>query len=264
MAFLYPTLSNGRQSNQSIYQVIQVSSTAPVTPTSQNTAQHDIGTRASFPDGRVYYYASNTSTALTCGNLLQTTTTAAAFLNIAVASNVGVGSFSVPVTLGSSQTIAASAYAGGYLVINAGAGIGNIYRIREHAAVSASTSMTLVLADPIQTALTSAASKATVMFSPWANVVASSATTNLTVGVAPVAVSAGSATVTQYFWAQTWGLAAVTGDASSLAVGSLGIVSATAGSAALDLAASVTQIVGIPMVAGASTEARPFYLTIAP
>jgi hypothetical protein len=139
----------------------------------------------------VFYYASNVSTALAPGKTVSSVAYSAFATNIAVASDTAIGSRTLPVTLGSSQTIAAGAFAGGLVTVNAGTGLGYSYKIRGHAAVTASTAMVLDLWDQIVVAVTSASSKVTMAKSPWAEVTIGGATGHI-VGVAPVDVPLGS------------------------------------------------------------------------
>lgn len=226
------------------------------------TPVHELGTRAALSDGRVFYYASNSGSAIAAGQVVSAPAIGANFTNIAVSANAAIGATSVSVTLGGSSTVAANAYAGGYLVVNDATGEGYTYKIKGHAAVSSSTAMTVDLWDPIVVALVASTSEVTLMKSPWADVVASPSTAVLPVGVAPVAVGAGSTTV-QYFWAQTWGVSAVL-DTDTSAIGTEAALSATAGAVAGIGGAGTTQTIGVFLVAGIATENRPKFLQIAP
>jgi hypothetical protein len=125
--------------------------------------------------------------------------------------------------------------------------------------------MTVTLADPLVVALTSASSKACLVLNPYGSVLQGAASALLSVGVAPVAVPAGNVNP-QYFWAQTWGPAAVLADATTQVVGSqakpgaTGAVGVMVGAATAD----IVQPIGITMMTAASAETRPVFLQIAP
>lgn len=249
MSYANPILSTGRVSNQAFQKV--------------STAQlHEVGTRGYLPDGRVFYYSSNVSTALAPGKTVVAGTYPTYGVNIAVASDTAISSRLLPVTLGSSQTLAANLFAGGYVTVNAGTGLGYIYKIRSHAAVAASTAMTLDLWDPITVAVTAASSKVTFSKNPWAEVAIGGATGQI-VGVTPTDVPLGS-TTTQYFWSQTWGLCPLLSDATvTTAVGQM-VIPAASGAGTLDLAASVVSQIGTAPTVSVSAEYRPVFLTICP
>lgn len=236
-----PILYNGVASPQSIFDEYGVSHSdqdqGPV-------GYHPVGTRAYLPDGRVFYYTSNSNVALTAGALLVVPVTTG--LNITATDNdITVTDSSANFAVGAKKGIVLqesdvdtndiiqNAYAEGYLYTEDGTGEGHTYKIRRHSAFDASgssTSKTIDLYDPIKVAL-AATSQISFAKNPYSRVItATTAEEEAPLGVAPIAVTASGAaptdvtaasnTITTYFfWAQTWGPCAVEVDDTSVASG---------------------------------------------
>lgn len=140
------------------------------------------------------------------------------------------------------------------------ANLGYAYRVKSHALIPTTTNGALTLYDPLVKA-NNVADKWSIFTNPYKNVTECTAGTAPAVGVAPILVTSGD-----YFWAQTWGPAAVKSVAG--AAGEAAFASATGQvtkvettSAAADLLFSVGQF--LQPVATASQYALVF-LTIAP
>lgn len=250
MSFSNPILTGGAISQQPVYQVV----TEPL---------HDVGTRAQAQDGRVFCYSRSTGAAIAAGSMLANANLVAAFTNISVASTAAVGSTSVALTLGSSQSVAADDYAGGYLYANDGDGQGVMYRVDGHALVSSSTAMTVRINEPIRVALTAGAvSEVTLIKNPWADLVVANATGFTgAAGVAPVEIPVATSTP-QYFWAQTWGVASVLASGTPAIGGE--VILGTAGAITIQGGAGVTNGFGHALSTGVIGEFRAVFLRIAP
>ncbi len=222
------------------------------------TRKERIGTLRITQDGRKFRYAKCGSTAISAGKLQMAAQVAADVTNkTAVAAAIGTKVLTL--TIGSA-TYAEDFFAGGYFQINDATGEGHQYLISGSSAVTAGTTITITLEDPIRVALTTS-SEFTLVHSPWMGVVESAVEENLPVGVAVVPVTA-----SYYCWLQTHGPALVLSAASD-AVGSIAIPGATAGAiatASTTIATTVTQpIVGTIMgTVGVATEYKPVYLTL--
>ena len=173
-----------------------------------------IGTRMILPDGRVFRY-SFTNGAAGAGTGVQSSVAIANHdQGLAVNAAAAVGATTVSITFGTSPdtNVTEDQYANGYLFFNTAAGSGNVYRIRQHDAADVSASpevdINLMDGDTIIEALTTS-SKAGLVANPYMHVIPSpgGAQTGRTVGFAPCDVANDS-----YFWAQTWGEAAVEAD----------------------------------------------------
>jgi hypothetical protein len=170
-----------------------------------------IGTRMILPDGRVFRYAFANG-AVGAGTGVQSSIAVAnADSDLAVSAAAAVGAKSVSITFGTSPNtdVTEDEYANGYLFVNDVDGEGHVYKIRTHAAadVSASPAVSIYLmdGDTIKEALTTS-SQVGLVASPYMHVIPTpaGAQTARCVGYAPTEVADNA-----YFWAQTWGEAAL-------------------------------------------------------
>jgi hypothetical protein len=188
----YPILPNGLATSQGIWDI----TTSPVVA---------VGTRAALSDGRVFYYAKNSSSsAIVAGNSLSTELQTAQFATLACA-ETAVGATSVAITLGST-TVTADEYKDGYLCIEAGTtGAGITYAIKSNTAAAGTATCTVTLHESINVALHADATVQMIK-NPWCDVIiAATGDGHLVTGVSQVAVLAGDSTP-YYFWCQTWGI----------------------------------------------------------
>ncbi len=234
-----PILLGGRTSNQSIYEELAVASTDQT----QAVGEHPVGTRGAFDDGRVFYYTSNHSTALTAGSLLAVPVTTGlnraatddiivvtdSFANIAV----GVTEFVLQESDITTADLVANDYAEGYLYFNFGTGLGHTFKIRSHDGIDASgtsTAKVVRLYDPIVVAAVNTTEISFARNMQHRVIASTTAEEEACVGVAPIAVTASGAMATDvtatpidittyYFWAQTWGPCAVEVDDTAVASG---------------------------------------------
>jgi hypothetical protein len=150
-------------------------------------------------DGRKFRYCYNGAVALITGVPIASPDVVANHIGLAVVANTAVGSVTLNVTVGATA-VTANQYAGGFVQINAGAGIGQQMKIDSHPANAGSLAMLLQLAEPVRVALTSAASKAS-LITPDGNLVVVSATSAET----PSGVTVCAVPINYYFWSQTGG-----------------------------------------------------------
>ncbi len=253
---IHPFLTNGRQSDQSIWETVQ--SAAGLL----GGGSHQVGTRAALEDGRVFYYARSQGAAIVAGNLLTAELQTDEFTDMATGSGVVSGDLTVTPTT-KATAVTENEYAGGYAIVNDDTGEGITYTIASHPLAASTSTCVLTLDDPIQ--VDWGAGTTISMHKPvWADVIiAPAGAAHIAAGVANVAVIAGT-TNPQYFWCQTWGMASVTAD-EAVTIGQLvGSGPDTAGQVGFNNG-TVEQIVGIngghTMVAG---EFNAVFLTIAP
>lgn len=273
-----PLLSPGIVSPQSVYEVLSVTHTDQERP----VGAHPVGTRAYFPDGRVFYYAlvgdTTYGTAVTRGQLLAATnpsvSTAAGCvnkaLNAAVAAGSNVFTF-VPATV----DVVPNFFADGYLYVNDATGEGLMFKVRSHtkADVSASDVMTVVTYDPTPTALTTS-SEVTIIRNLYDRVGSATDLAELVVGVSltsasastvpatDVAVAAVSAT-SNFVWVQTWGPCPVL-QSDTTARGGVMTATATDGTIAVNSTAGTSTIIGTQITLGVASEYRAVDLKIRP
>lgn len=191
-----------------------------------------LGSKWLTEDGRTLTLVSNAATALVSGVLVQTQAETTAFEKLAVpalatqtAGNPpvagSVGSYQIIVTNGAT-VIPQNALNGGYAIVAAGTGIGQMLRIASNNGVAANAAATITLEDPVQVALDNT-SKVSLLYNPYRNVIiapasetgapvgatlypvqaSTAATTNVTSGVQTVAPQP------QYFFVVSHGPASV-------------------------------------------------------
>jgi len=176
-----------------------------------------VGTRMILPDGRVFRYAFSNG-AVGAGKGVQSSIALAnQDTDIAVNSATAVGAKSVSITFGTSPNtdVTADQYANGYLFVNDVDGEGQVYRIKGTGAhlaadVSASPAVEINLqdGDTIATALTTS-SEVGLVANPYHDVIITPAGAQTARCVGYTATEVADNT---YFWAQTWGEAAVFAD----------------------------------------------------
>ena len=129
--------------------------------------RHKLGTRATTPDGRVFYYVENSGTAISTGGQIVDGIAAVAAHDMdlaATATSAGATSF----TSGTSLTVTKNQYKDGYVYFNDGPGQGEIYRVKSNTAVSSATGLSITIdeEDGLATALTTS-SLFGLMYSPY-------------------------------------------------------------------------------------------------
>lgn len=171
---------------------------------SSATPLHKIGQQAITGDGRKYRYVLAGASALVVGNALQATVEDVDHDDITCRATAA-GDTALLITTGSSGgALDVNEYAEGYAVVDTTPGLGYCYKIKDHAAIAASTNGALNLypEDAVQVALTSS-SRVTLVANPYKNVIQHPVTTasGVCVGGAIYPITAA-----QYGWIQTAGL----------------------------------------------------------
>ena len=172
-----------------------------------STQTHPLGTKMILPDGRIYYYAVNSSAAITTGGQIVDGIAAVAAHDLglaAEAASAGATSF----TTSTSLTTTKDQYAGGYAYINVTPGGGEVYAVRSNTAVSGATGLSITVEDDggLATALTSS-TRFGLMYSPYKDVKIVDGNGTMTTGV--LGVTTMPLTASYYCWLQTSGPAAV-------------------------------------------------------
>ena len=177
-----------------------------------------LGTRATTPDGRVFYYALNSSSAITTAGFLVD-----GLLNEAdhdmdkaatAAHSVGDTTISLEITeaSGGSGDLVKDEYADGYMMFNDGPGEGEVYRIKSHPAHDASADATVIITidepDGIRTALTTA-SLCGLFKSPYNAIAIVDGDAAPTTRTGVIGVTTIPVTASYYCWVQTSGIATV-------------------------------------------------------
>lgn len=228
------------------------------------TAKNEVGRRAAFGDGRVFYYARTTND-ISYGDLVVATqnvqeVTAAEFDAPAAGSGGAIGDTKINVS-GLTSGVSVNEYAGGYVLVATGTGEGQMFRVKRNTVAGAS-GFDIYLWDGITTALDTT-SALVLINGPFWNVKTHTAAnyggtpTEICVGKAMAASTASSDSNTQYIWVQTWGLAAVqVGTATGIAGGPVQLAEDDNGSGQIPVATE-NRIQTIGVVYAGMTDATP-------
>jgi hypothetical protein len=158
------------------------------------TAKHTIGERLVLGDGRVFYYAKNSTQATTYPSSVFVADCDVGEDDSAVTESIGDKNIGFT-TVGAFGT---ESMAGGYLVSSAGTGSGQTYKIADVSGCSTTGDSMIYLHDGIKVAFSSADCIAynNIFF----NVERSADENAFALGIALIPVTA-----SYYFWLQTWG-----------------------------------------------------------
>lgn len=240
--------------------ITQRGATSPFNIFDNNTeAQNSTypGQKFDLADGREVTLVKIGASNIASGLLTAGSAIVANHQNVAVAANVTASAtaYTVTVTLGATAATA-NQYAGGFLVINAGAGIGQTLRINSHPAADASASLVLTLEDAVQVSLASASSKACLIANPYTGVVINPTTSVSTpVGATFYPVTAGS-----YAFVVSKGATSLLADGSLTVGAAISPSNATAG--AVEDGVIAQGFVGRALQAGVTTEARTVFIDL--
>ena len=169
--------------------------------------KHKLGTRAITPDGRVFYYAEASNTAIARGgNLVNGIAAVAAHDMDLAAAAASAGAITFPTS--TSLTVTKDQYKDAYVYVNDGPGEGEIYRVKSNTAVSSATGLSITIDEPdgIATAFTTD-TKFGLMYSPYKDIHIVDGNGTPTTGV--VGVTTAPVTADYFCWVQTSGPAAV-------------------------------------------------------
>lgn len=216
-----------------------------------------IGARFDSSDGREFILVLVGAASIANGLLVQSPAIVANHQNGAVAT-AAIGATSVGVAI-AGTAMAANQYAGGFLVINAGTGIGQTLRIASHPASAAgSETITFQLEDPIRVATLVSDTKGCLIAHPCNGVIVNPTTpTGVVVGATVSGVTAAN-----YALLQTKGVISLLSESLIATVG-LGVApsAATAGYGRSATGAGA-QLIGAATQSAVSAEARAVSLDI--
>ena len=169
--------------------------------------RHKLGTRATTPDGRVFYYAEASNTAIARGGNVVNGIAAVGAHDmdlVSAAASAGATSFTTTTSL----TVTKDQYKDAYVYFNDGPAEGEIYRIKSNTAVSSAAGLSITIDEPdgLVTALTTS-SLFGVMYSPYKDIHIVDGNGTPTTGV--VGVTTSPVTADYFCWVQTAGPAAV-------------------------------------------------------
>lgn len=228
--------------------------------------QSQVGQRFDLSDGREVVLVQNAGTALVSGNLIQGPADIAAHVTAMATTAFSAATTSakatVTVTLGATL-VTANQYAGGYMIVAAGTGLGQTMKIASHPAAALSTACVFTLEDNPAVALVAASSTVSIFANPYGSlngtdyrtegvVVCPTTLTGRVIGVTFYPIPASTATVASYGLIQTRGLVACINDAGTAIGLDLMPSSNTAGSVMTYVVATKTRV-GTASAAGTTT-----------
>lgn len=161
---------------------------------------YELGTYFDLADGRRFRYCK-AGGALAAGKHTIKSASVDTHHSLTCAT-AAIGVTSITVTLGATNAVTLNQYAGGYIGIIAGTGLGQIYRIKSHPAAVAAATLAVTLYDPLVVALATADSKADLCRNKYDNLTQSVVEESVHVGIPLIAV-----TTLYYHWEQTRGIA---------------------------------------------------------
>lgn len=214
-----------------------------------------LGTKFHTEDGRELTLVKAGSVNLASGVLVQNSAIVAAHQNMAT-STAAAGATSLTVTLGAGA-LAANYYAGGYVVVNAGAGIGQTLRIASHPSSAGSTTLVLTLEDSIVTATNSASTKTCLIAAPGNGVVINPTTAT----ASPVGVTLYPIAASSYGYVVNKGVVSCLSDVNVAGVG-LGIMPSTTTAGAITVIAATGNNIGSAYQTSVSAEARAIQIML--
>ena len=231
-----------------------------------------VGARFQSDNGREFVLIQNAGTALASGRLVQGPVTIGANHTNLTCATAAIGATQLTVTLGGTAATA-NQYQGGYVVINAGTGVGQTLKIASHPAqTSTSGTLVLTLEDPLSVATAVADSKATLQLNPYGSpngadfrtsgcVVCPTTLTGPVIGVTAYPIPATSTTVLSYGFIQTKGVVGCLNDAGT-AIGLDLMHSTNTAGAVMTYVVATSGRVGTSHVAGVTTEVRPITIQL--
>lgn len=208
-----------------------------------------LGQRFNTEDGREVVLAKAGGVALVSGVLTQHSAIVANHQNMATAT-ASAGATTLTVTLGAGA-LAANYYQGGFVVINAGAGIGQTLRIASHPSSAGSTTLVVTLEDPLVTATNVGSTKTCLIAAPYNGVVVHPTTAT----ASPAGVTLYPIGIANYGWLVTKGVTSCLSDVNVAGVG-LGIIPSTTTAGCITVATATGANIGVAYQTSVSAEAR--------
>lgn len=230
------------------------------------------GVKFTSADGRVFALVQNGGTALASGVLVQGPVAIGAnHTGLAVAAAAATGATSISVTLGGTL-VTANQYQGGFAIVSAGTGAGQILRIASHVSGTATANLTLQLEDPLSVNIDTSTSKVTLFLNQYGSsngtnvsthgvvISPSAAATGQPVGVTYCPIAASSSTVPAYGFITTYGVVPCLAAGSPTA--GLDAMQGAVNGAVSAFAAGGRTRVGFFIVAGEDTKKQAIFVQL--
>lgn len=236
------------------------------TTTSDNTISSMVGSPFQAEDGRTFTLVQVGASAIASGLLVQSPASIGANHTGLTLSTATIGATQITATLGGTA-VTANQYAGGYLVISAGTGIGQTLQIASHPAQSSTSgTVVLTLADPLSVATLTSDSKGSLTLPQYGSangtaittfgvIVNPTTATGRVIGATISPLPASTASLASFGFIQTSGAVGVLNDANT-AIGLDLMPSANTAGAVATYVAATRSRVGTATVAGETTKAQ--------
>lgn len=221
----------------------------------ETIASANVGQEAASQDGRIFRYAQAGAVALVAGNVQQSPARDTQFTGLAVPAAIAIGETTLPLTNGTTTTVA-NEFAGGLAVVAESTGIGQIFTITGNTVATSGAALSVTIQEPVAVAL-SATSKVTIQKNQFSKVIVSPTTrTGKTAGVACVA-----AAISAYTWIQTHGHGAALSDATVAALGE-GLSPSTTTAGTTTKKVTLLELIGTATLLQVSAKVSPVWLEI--
>lgn len=213
------------------------------------TQLHPLGQMANDEAGRTFRYAK-AGGAVAAAGLVCAAANVANHVGARATNSAAIGDEVIEVTVGATA-VTEDQYKGGLIVINAGTGIGQQFRIKGNTAAASAGTTKVYIEGSVKVALSSSDSKAHLYPNKFNGVTTSATLALRRVGVAHRALADG-----QYGWIGTQGVFGILVDGSAVAIAdpvipSDGVAGAVEG---IGTAAVTDQVVGYAIQAGTDTQ----------
>ena len=210
---------------------------------------HPLGQEGIDEVGRTFRYAL-AGGAVPAGRLVCAASNVANHVGARATNSAAVGDEVIEVTVGATA-VTEDQYKGGLIVINAGTGLGQQYKVKGNTTAASSGTTKVYIEGAVKVALATADSKAHLYPNKFNGV-----TTSATLALRRVGVSVRALASGEYGWVQTTGIAGVLVEGAAVAIADPVIPSATTAGAVEGIgAAAVTdQVVGIATQAGTTAQ----------
>lgn len=210
---------------------------------------HPLGQEGTDEVGRTFRYAKAGGT-VPAGQIVCAAANVANHVGARATNSAAIGDESIQVTVGATA-VTEDQYKGGLIVINAGTGLGQQFRIKGNTACASSGTTTVYIEGSVKVALSSSDSKAHLYPNKFNGV-----TTSATLALRRVGVSVRALANGEFGWLQTTGVAGVLVEGAAVAIADPVIPSATTAGAVegIGTAAVTDQIVGIATQAGTTAQ----------
>jgi len=205
--------------------------------TSSSVRMHSLGQKLETPDGRAFRYCL-AGELLVAGDFYQTAVHSSSYVSQALAAAAAIGATTLTVTAGT--TITANQFKDGYAIVSAGTGIGQMFVVKSHPAITSAADGVITLDESVRVALVAADSTITLIKNPFDSIVKWAVTqTGSSAGAAVYPIASG-----EYGWLQTGGAGAALSDSTATAAETTGISPSTTTAGTITKAVTTQETIG--------------------